>query len=135
LPDDAPAIAALSLQLGYSITAEKTAAQIIAISNSPNDVAYVAVDGHTVIGWIHVFRTLRLECDPYCEIGGLVVEQLYRGNGIGKILIDNARPWCREKKCSVLRVRSNVKRTDAHKFYEQVGFTTIKQQKVFEIPL
>jgi GNAT superfamily N-acetyltransferase len=134
-PDNAPAVAALSSQLGYSMTVEKTKEQIIAINTSINDIAYIAIDEDRVVAWIHIFYTLRLECEPYCEIGGLVVDEKYRRQGIGKILIARAMPWCRNKKCSALRVRSNVKRKEAHKFYELAGFRRTKQQEVFEIPL
>jgi GNAT superfamily N-acetyltransferase len=133
--NDAAAISLLSIQLGYSISTEKTEQQIIAVNTSPNDIACVAVDEEKVIGWIHIFYMLRLECASYCEIGGLVVDEKYRGKGIGKMLINQAIPWCKEKRCGKLKVRSNIKRTEAHKFYEQAGFNEMKQQKVFEIYL
>jgi len=135
LAEDADAIAMLSGQLGYSISAEETAKSITAISNSNNDVVYIAVDGSKVIGWIHLFYTLRLESAAYCEIGGLVVDEAYRGKGVGRMLIEHAKPWCKTKNCNKLRVRSNTKRNAAHAFYERADFKEIKLQKVFEIKL
>jgi len=70
---DAFYIAALSDQLGYAMSVENTAKQINAINKSTIDAAYVAVDDSKVIGWIHVFYTVRLESAPFCEIAGLVV--------------------------------------------------------------
>jgi GNAT superfamily N-acetyltransferase len=132
---DAAAIAMLSAQLGYKISTEKTEKQIAAINSSDNDIAYVAVDDNKITGWIHVFHTLRLECASYCEIGGLVVDEHYRNKGTGKMLIEHVKHWCRDKNCELLKVRSNVKRKEAHIFYEHSGFAEIKQQKVFEIRL
>ena len=132
-PEDATDIALLSEQLGYSITAEQTELNINAINGSVNDVAYVAIDGDKVLGWIQVFCTIRLESTLFCEIAGLVIDEQYRGKGIGKLLIDHLKPWCREKKCDRLRVRCNAKRGDAHRFYKNAGFNEIKEQKVFEI--
>ncbi len=133
--DDVPAVTVLSEQLGYNMSIENTALQIAEILNSPNDMACVAVMDNKVVGWIHVFYTLRIECPSYCEIGGLVVDEHHRSTGIGKMLIECIKPWCADKKCSVLKVRSNIKRNDAHRFYMQAGFTEVKQQKVFEIKL
>ena len=130
---DAAQIAALSGQLGYKFSAEKTAIQIAAINNSTNDIAFAATDNNKIIGWIHVFYTIRLECDSYCEIGGLVIDESYRGKGVGTMLIEHIKPWCAEKKCAQIRVRSNSKRTGAHKFYEHLGFKQSKQQNVFEL--
>jgi len=135
IENDAAAISSLSTQLGYKFSIEQTLLQINAINNSNNDIAYAAVDDNKITGWIHVFYTLRLECASYCEIGGLVVDEVFRGKGIGKMLIEQVKPWCRDKNCALLKVRSNVKRTDAHRFYEHSGFMVIKQQRVFEIRL
>ena len=113
---DAFYIAALSDQLGYAMSVENTAKQINAINKSTIDAAYVAVDDSKVIGWIHVFYTVRLESAPFCEIAGLVVGEQYRGKGAGKLLIKEVKKWCSERQCFTLRVRSNIKRTEAHKF-------------------
>ena len=133
--EDARTISRLSEQLGYKMSVFRTAEQIDAIWESVNDIAAVAVVNRKVIGWIHVFYTMRLECNSYCEIGGLVVDDQYRGNGVGKMLIDHIKLWCESKKCRTLRVRSNVKRSEAHEFYKSAGFVEIKEQKVFEIRL
>lgn len=133
--DDAAAVASLSQQLGYSMSITDTARQIAEILNSNNDVAYVAVTDNKVVGWIHTFYAIRIESPSFCEIGGIVVDERQRGSGIGKILIDHIKPWCAGKKCNRLRVRSSVKRSDAHKFYLQAGFTENKEQKVFQLDL
>ena len=134
-PADAPAISKLSEQLGYAISKEQTATQIQSINASANDIAYIAVDADKIIAWIHVFYTVRIETLPFCEIAGLVVDEQYRGKGIGKMLIESTKSWCKSKNCKVIRVRSNIKRADAHIFYERAGFKELKQQKVFEINL
>jgi GNAT superfamily N-acetyltransferase len=134
-PEDATSIALLLEQLGYSISAVETELNINTIYGSVNDEAYVAMDSDKVVGWIQVFCTIRLESKPFCEIAGLVIDEQYRGKGIGKLLIDHLKPWCREKRCDRLRVRCNAKRDDAHRFYKNAGFNEIKVQKVFEIDI
>ncbi len=131
--DDVQAVSALSAQLGYSITVADTAKQISLIINSSNDVAYAAVDDGKVIAWIHVFYTLRLESQPFCEVGGLVVDEQYRDRGIGKLLLEKAKEWCGAKGCTRLVVRSNSKRNEAHQFYLKSGYKEVKEQKVFNL--
>jgi len=129
---DAPQIAGLSLQLGYTLSVEDTVSNITAIDKSNYDMAYVAVVNGKIAGWIHVFYTMRLETGPFCEIGGLVVDAGSRGTGIGRQLVEKAKKWTAERSISRLRVRCQVKRTDAHTFYEHTGFEEKKEQKVFE---
>jgi GNAT superfamily N-acetyltransferase len=76
-----------------------------------------------------------LESNPFVEVGGLVVDENYRSKGIGKKLVEQIKQWCVEKHISTLRVRSQVKRKEAHQFYLANGFTEIKEQKVFQINL
>ena len=130
--DDAKEIAALSGQLGYAIPVEATLQNLQTIHQNPNEIIRVAIHGQKVVGWIYVFLAVRLESTPFCEIGGLVIDQQYRRMGIGKQLMDDIKSWCLSKGTRTLRVRSNVKRTEAHQFYVQSGFSEVKQQKVFE---
>jgi GNAT superfamily N-acetyltransferase len=132
--EDAAAIAALSHQLGYAIAEEQTLQNINALLKSERHVTFAAVEGK-VIGWIGVSHTISLESPPLCEIHGLVIDERYRNKGIGKLLIEKAKQWGRDKAVSKLRLRCNVIRTETHKFYEHIGFSEVKQQKVFEINL
>ncbi|ACU63207.1 GNAT family N-acetyltransferase [Chitinophaga pinensis] len=129
---DAAQVAALSAELGYPSTVKDTITYIQAIDKSICDVAYVAVSGETVLGWIHVCYTIRLESGPFCEIGGLVVSRNTLGKGIGRLLVEKAKKWSAERNIEKLRVRSNVIREGSHAFYVKTGFVEYKQQKVFE---
>lgn len=129
---DAAQIAVLSEELGYPTTVKDTISNLTAIDKSNYDVAYVAVAGELVVGWIHVLYSIRLESGPFCEIGGLVVSKTLQGKGIGKLLVEKAIKWVAERNIQKLRVRSNVIREGAHAFYLKNGFHEQKQQKVFE---
>jgi GNAT superfamily N-acetyltransferase len=132
---DAVPVTALSLELGYPMTVSDTIANIGSVDKSICDVAYVAVLDEIVVGWIHVFYTIRLESGPFCEIGGLVVSRNVQGKGVGKMLVEKARKWATERNINRLLVRCNVVRTGAHEFYLKSGFKENKQQKVFECTL
>lgn len=133
--DDANEMQLLSKQLGYEMSLNDTIEQIKEILCSESDFAAVAFTETKIIGWIHVFKAVRLETKPFAEIGGLVVDENYRSKGIGRQLVDGIRPWCQKKGIIEVRVRSNVKRKEAHQFYRSVGFSELKEQKVFQLKL
>jgi len=133
--EDAAIITTLSEQLGYSLDVAQTQSNIETINKADGNVVYVAIVGDNVLGWIHTFISMRLESGVWAEIGGIVVDKDHRGIGIGKLLVDKTKDWCRLKNISVLKVRCNSKRQEAHRFYENLGFAELKQQKVFEIKI
>jgi len=55
-------------------------------------------------------------------IEDVVVSEQFRGRGIGKQMMAYAVGICREKQCYKVCLSSNLKRHDAHKFYEKIGF-------------
>ena len=134
-PVDAEAICTLSQQLGYHLTVSETGAQIKLVLLHNDNCGFVAVADENVIGWIHGFKAIRMETQPFVEIGGLVVDHRHRDKGIGEKLVNRVKQWCIEQGISSLKVRCNTKRLEAHKFYNKIGFIEIKTQKIFEIEL
>lgn len=130
--DDLAAVNKLSEQLGYPQSEAATASYISAVLNSSDDYACVALEADRIVGWVHGFKTRRIETGTFIEIGGLVVDNECRGKGIGKLLVAAVRNWCQEQGINTLKVRSNVIRQDAHRFYIHQDFTETKEQKVFE---
>ena len=129
---DATAVQELSRQLGYDLSPAETKEQIRLVTGHPDHEAFVAVREEGVVGWIHAFKAIRIESPPFIEIGGLVVDENFRGKGVGRELCQWVRRWAAQQGFSSLKVRSNRKRTAAHRFYENLGFRETKEQKVFE---
>lgn len=132
---DAENVAKLSTQLGYDSNTEQILRRIREVNNSNENCAYVAIFENKVVGWIHGFYTLRIESDPFVEIGGLVVDAAYRNLKIGKQLVERIKLWAEQHQVKKLKVRCNTKRTESHQFYERVGFKENKRQIAFEIDL
>jgi GNAT superfamily N-acetyltransferase len=129
---DAPTIAALSGQFGYPATREAIGRRLAAIAGDPAATVLVAEarDG-AVVGWVHV-RTLQLlQRDACAEIGGLVVDEAWRRRGIGGQLMAAAEEWAGRQGVSLLRLRSNVIRDDAHAFYRRLGYLDSKTSLLF----
>ena len=133
--NDIAGIAVLTNQLGY-VTDEKTTAEIFTVvQQQKNTVVYVAVDENKIRGWLHMSEIVSLESGSFYEILGMVVDEAYQNLGIGKRLVQEAIRWSRNQGALSLRVRSNVKRRQAHAFYMRQGFMEIKEQKVFNLNL
>jgi GNAT superfamily N-acetyltransferase len=130
---DSTAVTALTNQLGYLLSEEEVRRNMELVINSTAHSAFVAVHDQRVVGWIGVSQAIMIEFNPFCEINGLVVDEAFRGKGVGKILIEQAKQWTRTKENLTLRVRCNVKRKEAHLFYQKLGFKESKEQKVFDL--
>ncbi len=132
---DAERITELSTQLGYEATIETVYNRLSGILTNTDHCVYVIMDNEQIIGWIHGFYTLRVESDPFVELGGMVVDEIYRRKGIGKMLVNNVIEWSHLKKCAKIRVRCNTLRRETHLFYNHIGFVETKEQKVFDLKL
>jgi len=132
-PHDAEEIARLATQLGYPPSPEEIRARIERVMAEKLGRIIAAVDDSgAVLGWTHVFVAYRIESEPFAEIGGLVVDESHRNRGIGRILLEEAEKWAAASGVSTLRVRSNMIRRDAHRFYERAGYSCSKTQGVFD---
>lgn len=125
----------LTDQLSYSVSIQHTEQMIRRIMDDEDEFALVAEADGTVIAWISAALTYRLESPPKIEIVGLVVDEQFRNRQIGRMLVQEVVAWCKKKNIRSLRVRSNVKRSDAHRFYTNLQFRESKEQKVFQLEL
>jgi GNAT superfamily N-acetyltransferase len=96
---------------------------------------YVLLHDEQIIGWIHGIYSLRIESDPFVEIGGLVVDKDHRRLGLGKSLVEKIIEWSWLRNCRMIRVRCNIIRKEANVFYKNIGFNEIKEQQVYDLPL
>lgn len=129
---DLTSLAELSIQLGYPTTTEETGRRLLQLQQRDDHAIFVAEVSGRVVGWIHVHMSLSLVVDQRAEIGGLVVDERMRGKAIGGTLVKAAEQWSLANGCPLLRVRSNAVRSDAHGFYEKLGYAGTKSQRVFE---
>jgi N-acetylglutamate synthase-like GNAT family acetyltransferase len=128
---DCTALAALAGQLGYPSTPGEISDRLSRIENNPDHFVFVAEQDGAVVGWLHVAKEVHLESGMFAEIVGVVVDESHRGTEWGRSLVEAAERWAQNNGCPEIRVRTNILRERAHKFYENNGYTLIKQQKVF----
>ena len=65
-------------------------------------------------------------------IENVITDVAYRRKGIGKTVIENAINYAKEQNCYKVVLQSGNKRSDAHSFYEKIGFDGTSK-KAFEI--
>ncbi len=60
---------------------------------------------------------------PYAIVENVVIDATARGGGYGELLLRYAMEEARRAGCYKLSLTSNKQRSDAHRFYERLGFT------------
>jgi len=133
--DDAEAAAELSSQLGYPSSPGDLRKRIEELSHTTDRVAFAAVVDGQIVGWIDAAMERHLQYAASAVIGGLVVREDMRGQGVGRRLCLEVEEWARSKSVPLVRVRSQIKREDAHRFYLRDGYHKVKTSLVFEKPV
>ncbi|WP_460931916.1 GNAT family N-acetyltransferase [Phycicoccus ginsengisoli] len=97
---------------------------LAAIDADPNQLLVVLDDGGTVVG------TLQLTFIPgishrgawRAQVEAVRVASDRRGSGLGGALMEWVAQESRRRGCRVVQLTTNKSRTDAHRFYERLGF-------------
>jgi GNAT superfamily N-acetyltransferase len=120
-PDDASDIARLLGQLGYPTTPAAVPSRLERLRIVGDRVVVAEVDGRVAgLAQLGVAPTIALE-RPAAKIDALVVDEDYRGRGIGRALIEELENEARVRGCPLLYLTTATRRTDAHEFYRRVG--------------
>ena len=61
---------------------------------------------------------------PVGRISMMVVDEALRGRGIGAALVRAAEEALAAQGCHMVEVTSHARRTEAHRFYERLGYET-----------
>ncbi|MFI7385279.1 GNAT family N-acetyltransferase [Streptomyces sp. NPDC049813] len=94
------------------------------LSADPNQHLMVAVRAGRVIGTLQltVVPGLSRKGATRSIIEGVRVHSDERGSGLGTRLIEWAVDASRRQGCQLVQLTSDASRTDAHRFYERLGF-------------
>jgi len=88
-----------------------------------NDIMVAEMGGHVVGTFqITLIRHLQRGGELVAEIESVVVDEPFRGRKIGEAMMRWAIDSARTRGCSRVQLTSNRARTDAHRFYERLGF-------------
>ena len=131
VPDDIPAIVAMLADdpLGAQRESPEDLTPYLAalkrLSGDANQHLVVAVREDRVVGTLQltVIPGLSRRGATRSIIEGVRVHADERGSGLGTRLIGWAVEESRRQDCRLVQLTSDVTRTDAHRFYERLGFT------------
>ncbi len=94
------------------------------IDSDKNNYLLVAEDGNKIIGTLQltIITYLTYQGGKRAQIEGVRVDAAYRGQGIGKLMIEWVISKAQELGCHVLQLSTDKKRPDALEFYKKLGF-------------
>ena len=133
---DAASLADLMTQLGYPTRASEMEMRMEVICADKNYATFVAVSDGKVCGMIGIRISYSYEHNgPGGAILALVVSEKMRGHGVGEALITAAENDLAQKNINRLAVYTHFRRTEAHEFYEKLGYTKNGFRLVKELPM
>ena len=100
-------------------------AAFAAIARSPENKLFVATEGHEVIGTFQLtfIPNLTGRGALRVKVESVKVKAARRSGGIGAKMMVFAEEYARARGAAMLELTSNKTRTDAHRFYERLGFS------------
>ena len=133
---DAAALADLMTQLGYPTRESEMEMRMETISAAKNYATFVALSEGKVCGMIGARISYSYEHNsPGGAILALVVSEKMRGRGVGEALINAAENDFAQKNIRRVAVYTHFRRTEAHEFYEKLGYTKNGFRLVKELPV
>lgn len=120
---DTAAIARLLGQLGYPTEPDRLLDKVRQLLKHPDHVLCVYEQDSTVLAVmsIHFVPQLAL-IGEFAIISYLAVDASARSLGIGKALEEHCVWIAKARNCDRIQVHCNIRRTDAHRFYERQGY-------------
>ena len=119
-------------ELGYDVNLDIVKKQIEKLTKDNNHHIIIGFENEQtrkIIGFVHAELYESLYMDTGLNILGLAVNSNFQGQGIGKKLMSSIEDYALKNNISYIRLNSNVRRIEAHKFYESIGYVCDKTQK------
>jgi GNAT superfamily N-acetyltransferase len=100
-----------------------------------NNIKYfLAKDNCEIVGlcYICIIPNLTYNGKSIGYIENVIVDKNYRKKGIGKKIMEMAIEYAKANNCYKAVLQSGIKKVEAHKFYEKIGFNG-ESKKAYEI--
>jgi GNAT superfamily N-acetyltransferase len=122
-PTDAERVAALLYELGYPGTVVFAREKLRALAASDSDSVFVAEVEGCVVGVAHLHvAELFQRAARTGRVMALVVDEAFRGRGVGRALMEAAEKRAAELGCCQVEASSGFRREGAHAFYRRLGY-------------
>ena len=121
-----------NFELEYDVDLDIVKKQIEKLTNDNKHNIIIGFENEQtrkIIGFVHAELYESLFMETGLNILGLAVDSNFQGQGIGKKLMSAIEDYALKNNISFIRLNSNVRRVEAHKFYESIGYICDKTQK------
>ncbi len=107
-----------------SFTVEEARQHLQIFKRYPSYRIFVALIDDAIVGTYEllIMDNLAKRGRKSGVVEDVAVDPFYQGRGIGRAMMDHAREQCRQAGCYKFVLSSNMKREDAHRFYDALGF-------------
>lgn len=123
IDEDYEILADLIEELGYPSNKNNISERLYEINSNKYYKTLVAEVDNKVVGFIGLCKLYAYEYDgEYIRIISLVVNEKYRGKGIGTFLLKSAEKWAISEGAIAIALNSGIKREKAHEFYYGNGY-------------
>ena len=128
---DMPTARGLLRQLGYEVGIEELAARLARILDAGDHHVTVAEHDGCVAGLLHAFARPALEKPYEAVVQVLVVDQTWRGQGIGQALMHDAEAWAAARGLASVALHTR----SAQVFYTRLGYRQVATADFMRKPL
>jgi GNAT superfamily N-acetyltransferase len=98
----------------------------------PDYEVVVIEKADVVVGWMALYKRLRIEDSEFLQVAAVVTDKRFRGQGLGTLLMAYAEEKARALGAPFVGLHSSKPREMAHKFYEQIGYKKSKESYFFK---
>ena len=109
-------------QLGYDLSLQEMKRRYDAIKQKQDHAIFVGEQDGQVVGLLHLYERPAFDKPPEVIVQALVVDRNCRGTGVGKKMMNMAERWALDRGFSSVALTSRVSRSDAHSFYNRIGY-------------
>ena len=132
--DDIDAEAALSRDVDWCYDERNTLAEYHDDAYEPSSVVIAEADGE-VVGKLELFFAWKSTHGRFGLIRRFVVKDGWRGQGVGRRLLDAAIERSRAEGCTFIELTVDVTNPEAHAFYKREGFLEDRVEVIMRKPL
>ena len=117
-------IYAESLDNGKVLSVEKAQRVFLKQQQYPDYKVFVAEYEQQLVGTfaLLIMENMAHQVTPSAVVEDVGVIPAMQGKGIGKVMMEYALNYAKEKGCYKMSLSSNLRRDKAHQFYESLGF-------------
>ena len=133
---DIPKLNPLLSQLSGSLAnPQKMAEKMEKIDRNEDAILLVAedTDSGELLGSLFglCFEDVCGECKPILMIENVVTDEKARRKGVGRGMFAFIENWAKERECHYVILVSGMQRTEAHRFYDAIGYSEVKGFKKY----